>query len=84
MAHGHGPSPLSFYAKLKPGNGTALSDLLCNTFATACIPVRLELLNLNLEQLWTNFGPTLDQIWTNFGQTADQLCTNFGPTLEHL
>ena len=30
MAHGHGPSLLSFYSKLKPGNGTALSDFLFN------------------------------------------------------
>ena len=28
MAHGNGPSPLSFYSKLKPGNGTALSDFI--------------------------------------------------------
>ena len=28
MVHGHGPSPLSFYSKLKPGNGPALSDFL--------------------------------------------------------
>ena len=39
MVHGHGPSPFSFYSKLKPGNGTALSDF--NLVIIEANPIKL-------------------------------------------